>query len=64
MRYKMAATCCESKRSSTYSEDLRWCMVYQKGMGHSYTEVAKNLSVDQSTVKRVVNTGNVNKKKL
>ena len=47
MRYEMAATSCESKRSSAYSEDLRWHMVYQKeGMGLSYTEVAKNLSVD------------------
>ena len=69
MRYEMAATSCESKRSSTYSEDLRWHMVYQReGMGLSYTEVAKNLNVDQSMVKRVVklfnDTGNVTKKKL
>ena len=63
----MAATSCESKRSSAYSEDLRWRMVYQKeGMGLSYSVVAKNLNVDQSTVKRVVklftNTGSVTKK--
>lgn len=68
MRYEMAATSCEPTRSSAYSEDLRWCIVYQKeGMGLSYTEVAKNLSVDLSTVKRVVklfnNTGNVTKKR-
>ena len=67
MRYEMVAMSCESKRASAYSEDLCWCMVYQReGMGLSYTEVAKNLSVDQSTVKRVVklfnDTGNVTKK--
>ena len=61
------ATSCESSRSSAYSEDLRWRMVYQKeGMGLSYTEVAKNLIVDQCIVKRVVklfnDTGNVTKK--
>ena len=69
MRYEMAATSCEPTRSSAYSEELRWRIVYQKeGMGLSYTEVAKNLSVDLSTVKRVVklfnNTGNVTKKTL
>ena len=67
MRNEMAATSCESRRSSVYSEDLRWRMVYQKeGMGLSYAEVAKNLNVDQSTVKRVVklfiDSGNVTKK--
>ena len=65
MRYEMAATSCEPTRSSAYSEDLRWRIVYQKGTELSYTEVAKNLSVDLSTVKRVVklfnNTGNVTK---
>ena len=68
MRYEMAAMSCEPTRSSAYSEDLRWRIVYQKeGMGLSYTEVAKNLSVDLSIVKRVVklfnNTGNVTKKR-
>ena len=46
--YEMA-TSCKSSRSSTYSEDLHWRMVYQKeGMGLTYTEVAKDPSVDQS----------------
>ena len=67
MCYKVAAMSCKPTRSTAYSEDLRWHTVYQKeGMGLSYAEVAKNLSVDLSTVKRVVklfnNTGNVTKK--
>jgi transposase len=63
----MAATSCESIRSSAYSEDLRWRIIYQRRNGISYTEVAKNLSVDLSTVKRVVklfqDAGNVTKKR-
>ena len=61
------ATSCEPKRSSAYSEDLRWRMIYQKyGLQLTYMEIANNLSVDQSTVKRIVQlfdaTGNVAKK--
>ena len=57
----------EPRRSSAYSDDLRWRMVYQiEGLQLNYSTVAKNLNVDASTVKRVVGifraTGNVKKK--
>ena len=60
-------TSCESKRSSAYSEDLRWRMVYQSlGLRLSYSDIAKNLCVDVATVKRTVKlynqTGRVSKK--
>ncbi len=60
-------TSCESKRSSAYSEDLRWCMVYQSiGLRLSYDDIAKNLCVDVSTAKRTIKlynqTGSVSKK--
>ena len=60
-------TSCESKRSSAYSEDLRWRMVYQSlGLCLSYSDIAKNLCVDVATVKRTVKlynqTGRVSKK--
>ena len=60
-------TSCESKRSSAYSEDLRWRMVYQSlGLRLPYSEIACNLCVDVSTVKRTVKlynqTGSVSKK--
>ena len=50
-----AKTSCESKRSSAYSEDLRWRMVFQSlGLCLSYSDIAKNLGVDIATVKRTV----------
>ena len=60
-------TSCESKRSSAYSEDLRWRVVYQSlGLRLSYSDIAKNLCVDVATVKRAVKlynqTGRVSKK--
>ena len=47
---------CESKKTSAYSNDLRWCIVYMVEMQHKlYREVAENLAVDPSTVYRTVN---------
>ncbi len=61
------ATSCEPKRTSAYSEDLRWRMVYQfEGLQLSHAQIANNLSVDVATVRRTVKlfqeTGNVSKK--
>ena len=57
-------TSCEPKRCSTYSDDLRWRMVWQ--LGYTYGDVAKNLCVDKLTVKRIVDrfkfSGNISKK--
>ena len=58
---------CETSRSSTYSEDLRWRIVWQReAMNLSVREVAGNLCVDPSTVSRITTlfrtTGNVAKK--
>ena len=60
-------TSCEPKRCSAYSDDLRWRMVWQReGLGYTYDDVAKNLCVDKSTVKRIVDrfklSGNISKK--
>ena len=54
------------RRMSTYSEDLRWRMIWQKeGLGLSNQDIARNLGVDPSTISRVVSlfkaTGNVQK---
>ena len=49
------AVSCEERRTSAYSADLRWRMVYQvKALGKSYQEVAESLNVDKSTVSRIV----------
>ena len=61
------STSIEPARTSAYSEDLRWRMVWQReALGHSYEEVAKNLGVDKATVWRTVSlfneTGSVSKK--
>ena len=49
------ATSREPYRCSTYSEDLRWCMVWQRlAMGYKYKEIGHNLGVDPSTVQRTV----------
>ena len=58
---------CEPRRKSGYSNDLRWRMVWQREvLGYTYDTVAKNLSVDVSTVSRVVklfnSSGSVDKK--
>ena len=55
-------------RTSAYSDDLRWRMVWQREVqGLTLERVANNLSVDVSTVHRIVQkfdeTGTVSKKK-
>ena len=57
----------EPSRSSAYSEDLRWRMVWQKeALGYTCTKIAENLCVDKSTVSRTLtlfhSTGSVSKK--
>lgn len=57
----------EKSRSSAYSEDLRWRMIWQRdALGYSTDQVAKNLCVDKSTVYRILNlfytTGTVSKR--
>lgn len=59
-------TSCEPKRCSAYSDDLRWRIVWQRvGLDCTYEAVARNLCVDKSTVKRIVDrfeqSGNVSK---
>lgn len=54
-------------RTSAYSEDLRWRMVFQHELkGISYNSIARNLNVDASTVRRTVDlfwaTGDVQKR--
>ena len=56
---------CEPKRQSPYSVDLRWRMVWQVCiLGQSSRNVGRNLSVDPTTVSRIVRlfkeTGSVN----
>ncbi len=60
-------TSSEPHRTDAYSDDLRWRMVWQcEGLGYSMTQVARNLSVDKSTVSRTLKlffaTGSVAKK--
>ena len=59
---------CEPRRTSAYSNDLRWRIVYMVEMQHkSYREAAENLAVDPSTVCRTVSlfseSGNDDKRK-
>ena len=63
-----SSTSIESARSSAYSEDLRWRIIWQqKALGYSCQEVAKNLCIDKSTVSRISHrfllTGMVSKRK-
>ena len=58
---------CEKGRTSAYSEDLRWRMVWQsQALSLPSATVARNLGVDISTVRRTVNiferTGQVDKR--
>ena len=62
-----ASTTCEPSRSSAYSEDIRWRVVWQsEALGYSPSEIAGNLNIDQSTVRRVIHkfasTGTVSKR--
>ena len=46
---------CEPQRSSTYSEDMRWRVVWQsEGLGFPPKDIALNLNIDVSTVRRVL----------
>ena len=61
------ATSSEPGRTSAYSNDLRWKMVYQReALSLTFSVIASNLCVDVSTVKRVLKlfreTGSVTKK--
>ena len=48
------ATSCESERSSAYSEDLSWRIIFQvKALSKGCREVALSLNVDTSTVRRI-----------
>lgn len=48
-------TSCEPGRSSAYSVDLRWRMLWQrKALRLTYDAVANNLGVDKSTVQRTI----------
>ena len=58
---------CEPRRCSTYSDDLRWRMVYQcEALNLTYDTVAANLNVGPSTMCRTIQlssrTGHVTKK--
>ena len=58
---------CEPYRTSAYSEDLKWRIVWQSdALGHTSTQVAQNLGVDRSTVSRTLQlfhvTGSLSKK--
>ena len=57
----------EPNRTSAYSEDLRWRMVWQReALGYTYDQITTNLGVDKSTVQRTVqlffNSGSVCKR--
>ena len=57
---------CEPRRSSAYSEDLRWMVWQSEALGCSYSTIAQNLNVDKSTVCRTIqlfySTGTVSKR--
>ena len=58
---------CEPRRSSAYSEDVRWRIVWQsQALSLSSKEIAINLNIDMSTVKRILHifttTGDVCKR--
>ena len=51
----MAAASCESKRSSAYSDDLRWRIVWQReALQFTISQIAVNLCVSESTVRRTI----------
>lgn len=61
-------TSCESKRSSAYSDDLRWRIIWQReALNLKYSDIAVNLCVSESTVRRIVErfeaSGDVSKNK-
>ena len=63
----MNGSSCEPRRSSAYSEDLRYRMLWQReALGLSYGQISQNLGVDKSTVQRTValfnRTGSLSKR--
>ena len=51
----MAAASCESKRSSAYSDDLQWRIVWQReALQFTISQIAVNLCVSESTVRRTI----------
>ena len=51
-----AQSSCEPKRSSAYSEDLRWRIVWQsEALQYKPARIAENLNIDESTVRRILN---------
>ena len=55
----------EPARSSAYSDDLRWRMVYQRmALGLTFDQISKNPGVDKSTAQSTVtiHTGSVHKR--
>ena len=47
----------EPHRSSAYSEDMRWRIIWQKyTLGYTFATIATNLNVDLSTIRRVLDT--------
>lgn len=60
-------TSCEPARSSAYSEDLRWRIVWQReALELTFSEIASNLLIDVATAHRVVKqfttSGSISKK--
>ena len=54
---KFKMTSCKKLHSSAYSKDLRWRIVWQRyGLQLDILKIAENLSVDKSTVSRVLHT--------
>ena len=58
---------CERGRTSAYSNDLRWRIVWQhEAQGKSLSAIAESLCVDKSTVSRILRlfhqTGQISKK--
>ena len=62
-----AMASCELRRSSAYSDDLRWCIIWQRhALECTHNTIATNLNVDVSTVRKILYTfsatGTVSKK--
>ena len=51
------ATSCEPNQTSAYSKDIRWRIVWQsEALFFRPSNIAANLNVDESTVRRVIHT--------
>ena len=49
-----ASSSCEPRRTSAYSNDLRWRIIWQRdGLGLTLDQVSTNLSIHKSTVLRI-----------